>query len=110
MFGSVSLITPVDELNDSITGTIIIMNVPADNKHGAQRARKRRYGDRKASLGDIDDRSPVKVWSADINGQAHVRHQEHNAEWQNDVSQGRFDGDVTRNQEENLSHNTKMST
>ena len=28
MFGRVSLITPVDELNDSITGRIIIMNVP----------------------------------------------------------------------------------
>ena len=28
MFGSVSLTTPVDELNDSITGIIIIMNVP----------------------------------------------------------------------------------
>ena len=28
MFGSVSLITPVDELNESITGAIIIMNVP----------------------------------------------------------------------------------
>ncbi len=49
--------------------------------------------------GDIDDRSPVKVWSADINGQARWST---DTSGKNNVSACRFKGDVTWDQEENL--------